>query len=961
MRLLEKLRSQPGWQHDDPTVRIEAVRGLPEDDETNSVLSDVARSDVDARVRRAAVERITDFKALILLAQDSNVDADTRSLVVAEVREAVIRMNITDDWSAPLAALTDERDLGVIARLAETEGIGLAAIERVENDKTLGAVARKAKHLVVALEAVRRLQDRSELIAVAIKVDDKAIALAAYEQLTADANVDAATFDEIERRAKQKGVARLAREAQHADGLPVEGETTAADRARVLCDDINQLAQSISALDEGRDQLNTLVEKWSMLDGPIDEALTQRFVSGRRAVEDRLLALDAESAQAIRIAERRSVAKLARVELCVRLERLTGRDSFEELQAVLKEWASLQAPDPTDTEIQVSLAGLSERFRVAVEAFEERHRSFLSACEQLEILKEILPAMEQLVSTGDLGTLDKQWSLLDKRWHAAAESLDGLSPGNTTVAALLGGKQSVDEDRENIRDEAKRLHAEKARRNLSRAQKFIKSIDVAVKNEGLLLPDAERCLRQARQLIQSLPILPTRRDREVLEKTLRENTALLLGRVRELRDFADWQRWANVGIQEELCGRMEKLATPLEGVPPLDEATVAKTFRELMKQWRAAVDVPRDKGQMLWKRFKKAHDLVFARCDAFFTAQKADRKKNREQRLALVEEAEQLRESMDWIKTAARLTVLQAEWKKAGPAERKDQKALWSRFRSACNDFFERRKTDLGARKRQWAENIKLKEALCVQAEKLTTRDDLTASVEETKRLQVEWKRIGPVRRTKSDAIWERFRTACDGVFDRVREGEREVAAEKIATRESLCVELESLLSVKETENGLAARVRELQGRWRQAGDVPSDVRRQLSTRFGQTIARLVEAYPQQFHGTDLDPARKLKQLQQLCERAETLVPTEALDEAGASPAEILAKKWRDQLASNTMGERIDEATRRRAAIEEVKRLQSARRRLGSLAGTEASELQTRFQKACDRAYQKNQPSTLTV
>ena len=316
---------------------------------------------------------------------------------------------------------------------------------------------------------------------------------------------------------------------------------------------------------------------------------------------------------------------------------------------------------------------------------------------------------------------------------------------------------------------------------------------------------------------------------------------------------------------------------------------------------------------------------------------------------------------MYWIKTAARLTVLQAEWKKAGPAERKDQKALWSRFRSACNDFFERRKTDLGARKRQWAENIKLKEALCVQAEKLTTRDDLTASVEETKRLQVEWKRIGPVRRTKSDAIWERFRTACDGVFDRVREGEREVAAEKIATRESLCVELESLLSVKETENGLAARVRELQGRWRQAGDVPSDVRRQLSTRFGQTIARLVEAYPQQFHGTDLDPARKLKQLQQLCERAETLVPTEALDEAGASPAEILAKKWRDQLASNTMGERIDEATRRRAAIEEVKRLQSARRRLGSLAGTEASELQTRFQKACDRAYQKNQPSTLTV
>ena len=66
-------------------------------------------------------------------------------------------------------------------------------------------------------------------------------------------------------------------------------------------------------------------------------------------------------------------------------------------------------------------------------------------------------------------------------------------------------------------------------------------------------------------------------------------------------------------------GGWRELATPLEGVAPLNEATVAKTFRELMKQWRAAADVPRDKGQKLWKRFKKAHDLVFPRCDAFFT------------------------------------------------------------------------------------------------------------------------------------------------------------------------------------------------------------------------------------------------------------------------------------------------------------------------------------------------------
>ena len=178
MRLLEKLRSQPGWQHDDPTVRIEAVRGLPDDDDTDSVLSAVVRSDADARVRQAAIERITDPNALISLIQDTDVDTQTKSFAANGVREALLRMNTGDDWCAALEVLMEERDLGVIARMAQAESIGLAALERIKNDKIRGAVARKAKHLIVALEAIRRLEDLPELIAVAIKADDKAVALA---------------------------------------------------------------------------------------------------------------------------------------------------------------------------------------------------------------------------------------------------------------------------------------------------------------------------------------------------------------------------------------------------------------------------------------------------------------------------------------------------------------------------------------------------------------------------------------------------------------------------------------------------------------------------------------------------------------------------------------------------------------------------------------------------------------
>ena len=130
-------------------------------------------------------------------------------------------------------------------------------------------------------------------------------------------------------------------------------------------------------------------------------------------------------------------------------------------------------------------------------------------------------------------------------------------------------------------------------------------------------------------------------------------------------------------------------------------------------------------------------------------------------------------------------------------------------------------------------------------------------------------------------------------------------------------------------------------------------MRRKLATRFGQAVARLVEIYADQFRGTDLDPALKLERLEKLCTRAEILVPSTDLDEAGTSPVEILAKKWREQLANNTMGVRVDEAATRRAAIDEVKRLQAEHRRLGDLSGERARQLSTRFQRACERVFQQ--------
>ena len=566
--------------------------------------------------------------------------------------------------------------------------------------------------------------------------------------------------------------------------------------------------------------------------------------------------------------------------------------------------------------------------------------------------------METLAKSADARSASERWSELDsaldrqlgltvdRSWQRLVSASAGSRQADA-VDALRRRHKVVRDARQALSTEAKAERDRLEQENLAQLLQRSRTIEGLVSSDKLRLVEAERQLRGIRRLIDDPGPIP-RREQESVTRKLRHAHAGLLGRVRELRDFADWQRWANLGIQEELCRRMEELAKTSDG----DEVGLATRFQEIMAKWRQASDVPKERGAELWERFKTAHDTIHPRCQKFFDDQDTRRRQNHARQRAIAEESERLASSTDWLKTLRRMTDLQAEWKDLKPVPRQEQKELWKRFRDACNTFFGRRKAALAERKKEWSKNLALKEALCDRVIALAEAEDIDAAVGEAKKAQAEWKAIGPVRRNRSEVVWQRFRTAYDAIFERVHAKQDADSHARAAVREALCVEVESLIpgeTAGASTEDLATRIRDLQQRWREAPEVPQSFSRQLTARFGQALARLVETYPDAFRGTDLDPARKLKQLEKLCERVEALQPAEALGQDGASPAEILATKWRDALASNLMGARVDEAAERRSVLEEVKRAKADCRRLGSILGDEGRQLLTRFHSACDK------------
>jgi hypothetical protein len=432
--------------------------------------------------------------------------------------------------------------------------------------------------------------------------------------------------------------------------------------------------------------------------------------------------------------------------------------------------------------------------------------------------------------------------------------------------------------------------------------------------------------------------------------------------VLELRELADWQRWANLGVQEQLCVKMEGLAA-LE-----DPVEIQGQVHALQEQWRAASDVPRPQGDVLWRRFKAAHDIVWTRCEAHFAKEAAARAENLAIKIGLCEKAEALALSTRWIQTAEEIKRLQSEWKTVGAVSRGRERAIWERFRAACDRFFTRRQADLAEHRKRWAENMARKEALCARVEALADSTDWDAAAAEIKRLQGEWKSIGPVKKSRSETIWQRFRSACDHFFNRYAQRHEIEHGDRVAAREAICAELESLVpppsaadpasevvsGSSPTPQELLTAVRALRARWQQeiaARGVDRERAAALDRRFAAAFAGVLAAAPAAFAGSDLDVDANRKRMEGLVRRVEELAgpaaPGDASRDAALSPTTRLAAMLKEALASNTIGGKVDEESRLRAAAEEVRQAQASWARIGPVPDDVGRALADRFSRAC--------------
>jgi hypothetical protein len=219
MSFLDRFKPQPKWKHADPAIRAAAIPDIPGDDEHRAVLEELAATDDDVRVRRAAADRVSDVEALVRLAlaePDAALQRDLAERLVTLACEPAV-----DDAAAAraLEGVRDEKQCAAIAKASPHDTVRTAALARVHDAKLLGSVGRHAADGQTALEAVHRLADPGELLNVALKTEHKDAGVAALERAI-DASTEAGvrggrrgqeTLEGVVNRAKGKAVAKRAR------------------------------------------------------------------------------------------------------------------------------------------------------------------------------------------------------------------------------------------------------------------------------------------------------------------------------------------------------------------------------------------------------------------------------------------------------------------------------------------------------------------------------------------------------------------------------------------------------------------------------------------------------------------------------------------------------------------------------------------------------------------------------
>jgi hypothetical protein len=291
------------------------------------------------------------------------------------------------------------------------------------------------------------------------------------------------------------------------------------------------------------------------------------------------------------------------------------------------------------------------------------------------------------------------------------------------------------------------------------------------------------------------------------------------------RQLASWHNEVSERSRENFKAKQALVAKAEAMADSENWKETTAAMRALTDEWKAIGFTDKDRRDELWNALEAARNKFYERKRLHQEGQEKEMLQNLDIKMELVEKAEQLAASDSWRQTTEAFKTLMDKWKETGRTVSDKNEALWQRFITAKNVFFDRKKQHFDTIQAEQEGNYAKKLDIVMRAEALSESRDWNATSAAYATLMEEWKASGRVPADKADELWDRMSKAKDIFFNNKRhhmEAQRVALDDNMAQKRALIKrarELERSTQWREATDEFA----ELMEEWKKVGPVPRE------------------------------------------------------------------------------------------------------------------------------------------
>ena len=215
----------------------------------------------------------------------------------------------------------------------------------------------------------------------------------------------------------------------------------------------------------------------------------------------------------------------------------------------------------------------------------------------------------------------------------------------------------------------------------------------------------------------------------------------------------------NLNIRLEIIEALKGLIDVEENIN-----TTYKHFKELQDKWRTAGSIPRDKYNTVWNTYhhhvENFYDFLHLNRDF----RDMDFKHNLEQKLKIIDRAEELTQEQDTSRAFRELQMLHKMWKEElGPVGKEFRDDIWERFSDATKKIHDLRQAYYDDIEKEFEKNLEVKQTIISKIRelaegKLTTHNQWQQQIKELETFRDLLFKAGKVPREKNEATWSEFK-----------------------------------------------------------------------------------------------------------------------------------------------------------------------------------------------------------